>query len=81
MNKNIVSRNVHPYLVDVFFGEYGFRSQERVRCSLTKTHGWKIVSLPTLKHKDEYEYGCCVSITSVQDAIHEHLVRKYGTKR
>ena len=78
---NIISRKIHPYLIDVFFGDFGFRPQERVRCSLTKGHGWKIVSMPNVKHKDEYEYGCCVSIESVQTQIYEYLVKTYGTKR
>ena len=78
---NIISRKVHPYLVDVFFGENGFRPQERVRCSLTKAHGWKIVSLPTISHRDEIDFWCCISIHSVQNEIHECLVETYGTKR
>ena len=77
----IISKKIYPSLVDVFYGNTGFKSQEWVRCTYTKKLGWRINEYPKYLSEDEYKYPFCKHLFDMIPAIHKHLVDTYGPKQ
>ncbi len=75
----ITSKQIYPTLIDVFYGDKGFRQQEWIRCSYSKYKGWRIAEWPVFSNKAEHEYGCINSISVYIPLVHKYLMETYGT--
>jgi hypothetical protein len=77
----IISKQIYPTLVDVFYGKEGFKQQEWVRCNYTKKNGWRIAEWPVLSNKAETDYGCIQHLFDSIPSILKHLENNYGSKK
>lgn len=77
----IVSKQIYPSLVDVFYGKSEFKQQEWVRCSYSKRNGWRIAEWPVLSNKAETDYHCVKHLFDMIPSILEHLEKTYGSIR
>ncbi len=75
----IVSKQIYPTLVDVFYGAKEFKQQEWVRCFYSKRNGWRIAEWPVFSNKAEADYHCIKHLFDIIPLIHEHLEAKYGS--